>query len=52
MEASNLVIEGEVRHMKLLRTAGGERLIVVARNNDKLQIIRPLPSKQRIAKSR
>lgn len=52
MEASNLVIEGEVRDMKLLRSAGGERLMVVARNNDKLQIIRPLRSKQRIAISR
>ncbi|MGI9076924.1 MAG: VCBS repeat-containing protein [Gemmatimonadaceae bacterium] len=42
MEESNLVIEGEVRDMKLLRHANGERLIVVARNGDKLQILRPL----------
>jgi hypothetical protein len=42
MEASNLVIEGQVRDMRLLRRAGGHRLIVVARNNDKLQILRPL----------
>jgi hypothetical protein len=41
MEASNLVIEGQVRDMKLLRRAGGERLIVVARNNDKLQVVQP-----------
>jgi hypothetical protein len=47
MEASNLVIEGEVRHMKLLRTAGGERLIVVTRNNDKLAILRPSQSGRR-----
>lgn len=41
MSASNLLIEGQVREMKLLRRAGGERLIVVARNGDKLQILRP-----------
>jgi len=44
MESSNLVIKGEVRDMKMLRSAGNERLIVVARNNDKLQFIRPLRS--------
>ncbi len=42
LEASNLVIEGEVRGMRLLRAAGGARLIVVARNDDTLQILRPL----------
>ncbi|MGH2829577.1 MAG: VCBS repeat-containing protein [Actinomycetota bacterium] len=42
LEESNLVIEGQVRDMKLLRRAGGDRLIVVARNDDKLQILRPL----------
>ncbi len=42
MEASGLVIEGQVRRMALLRGSEGERLIVVARNNDKLQILRPL----------
>lgn len=42
LEAGNLVIAGEVRHMHLLRRADGERLIVVARNNDELQILRPL----------
>jgi hypothetical protein len=40
MEASNLVIEGQVRHMKLLRRANGDRLIVVARNDNTLQILR------------
>lgn len=40
MERSNLVIDGQVRHMKWLRAAGGDHLIVVARNNDKLQILR------------
>ena len=42
LESSNLLIEGEVRHMALLRRANGERLILVARNGDKLQILRPL----------
>jgi hypothetical protein len=42
LEASGVVITGQVRHMALLRRAGGARLIVVARNNDKLQILRPL----------
>lgn len=46
MEESNLVIEGQVREMKLLRRAGGERLIVVARNGDKLQILRLLSPKR------
>ena len=42
LESSNLLIEGEVRHMALLRRANGERLILVARNGDKPQILRPL----------
>jgi hypothetical protein len=45
MDASNLVLEGQVRHMKLLRHANGDRLIVVARNDATLQIIRaPRPA--------
>jgi hypothetical protein len=43
MEESNLVIEGQVRHMKSLRGPRGERLIAVARNNDKLEILRVNP---------
>ena len=39
MEASNLVIEGQVRDMRMLRRADGDRLIIVARNNDRLQIL-------------
>lgn len=42
LEASNLMIPGEVRDLELLRYAGGSRLIVVARNGDGLQILRPL----------
>jgi enediyne biosynthesis protein E4 len=39
MEESNLVIDGQVRDMKLLDAANGDRLILVARNNEKLQIL-------------
>jgi len=42
MEQSGLLIEGQVRHLGLLRHAGGDRLIVVARNNDRLQVLRAL----------
>ena len=42
MEQSHLVIDGEVRHLGLVRRADGGRLIVVARNDAKLQILRPL----------
>src|SRR5438046_952062 len=44
MERSGLVMEGQVRHMGLLRQAGGKRLIVVARNDDKPLVLRPLRS--------
>ena len=40
MEQSNLVIDGEVRDIKSLRGANGETLIVVARNNDKVMVLR------------
>ena len=42
MEASNLVLDGQVRDLKLLRRADGGRVVVVARNNDTVQILRPL----------
>jgi hypothetical protein len=42
LEASGVVLEGQVRDMKWLQRADGERLIVVARNGDKLQVLRPL----------
>ncbi len=41
MEQSGLLIDGQVRHLQWLRHANGDRLVVVARNNDKLQILRP-----------
>ncbi|HEX7021057.1 MAG TPA: hypothetical protein VF159_13655, partial [Gemmatimonadaceae bacterium] len=37
---SGLVLDGQVRHMKMLRAADGGRLIVVARNGGALQILR------------
>jgi hypothetical protein len=42
VETSNLMIDGQVRAMELLRRGGGDRLIVVARNDDTLRFIRPL----------
>ena len=42
MERSGLAIDGEVRDMKTLRGARGQRFVAVARNNDGLLIIRAL----------
>jgi hypothetical protein len=39
MEASNLVLDGQVRDLKLLRRSDGARLIVAARNDARLQIL-------------
>ncbi|HLQ58236.1 MAG TPA: VCBS repeat-containing protein, partial [Gemmatimonadales bacterium] len=38
MERSGLAIDGQVRHMALLRRANGSRVIVVAKNADRLQL--------------
>jgi hypothetical protein len=38
MERSGLAIDGQVRHMAWLRRAHGDRLIVVAKNDDRLQL--------------
>ncbi|MDQ6768823.1 MAG: VCBS repeat-containing protein [Gemmatimonadota bacterium] len=40
MATSGVAIDGEIRHMRALRGANGARLIAVARNNDKLEILR------------
>ena len=40
MAVSGLNIEGQARHMAWLRDASGHRLLVVARNNDGLQVFR------------
>lgn len=42
MQESGLVIEGQVRDIKAVRRAGGGWWIVAARNNDRLQFLRPL----------
>jgi hypothetical protein len=46
MEKSGVAIDGQVRHIKALRTVGGGRLIVASRNNDKLQFLRQLYTSQ------
>jgi len=38
MEQSGLVIDGQVPHMAPIELAGGKRAIVVARNNDRLEL--------------
>jgi hypothetical protein len=38
MEQSGLAIDGQVRHLTLLKRANGDRVIVVARNGDRLQL--------------
>ncbi|MEO8620406.1 MAG: VCBS repeat-containing protein [bacterium] len=40
MDESGLNIEGQVRHMALLRAADGGRLIVVARNDNTVQVLK------------
>jgi hypothetical protein len=40
------VIEGEVRALASLRTTGGVPLVVVARNDDRLELLRPTASKR------
>jgi hypothetical protein len=42
MAASRLVLEGQVRHLAMLRAANGGQLVVAARNNDRLQIVQVL----------
>jgi hypothetical protein len=50
MEETNLVIDGQVRDMKPIRSADGRRLIAVARNDDTLRILRPLRSGRAIGR--
>ena len=42
LDESGVAITGQVREMKVLRHRSHGRVIVVARNNDRLQVIRPL----------
>jgi hypothetical protein len=41
MAESGVAIEGEVRAMAVVRAAGGDRLLAIAHNDGKLQILRP-----------
>jgi len=41
MERSGVAIDGQVRHLRWLRRADGSRVIIAARNNDRLQVLRP-----------
>jgi enediyne biosynthesis protein E4 len=43
LERSNLDIQGQVRHMALLRGPHGAKLIAVARNNDRLELLQVRP---------
>jgi len=43
MAQTKLLIDGQVRHMAMLRGRGGAKLIAVARNNDKLEIFQVRP---------
>jgi hypothetical protein len=40
IEQSGIEIDGQIRRIRSLRGANGQRLVVVARNNDKLEILR------------
>jgi len=40
MEKSGVAIDGQVRDIKVVRGAKGERFVVVARNNDKVMVLR------------
>ena len=42
LEASGLLIEGQVRHLRTLRAANGDQLVVAARNDTTLAFVRPL----------
>jgi hypothetical protein len=42
LERSGLVIDGQVRHIEAVRQAAGGRLVVVARNDAKVQVLRPV----------
>jgi hypothetical protein len=41
MEQSNLVIDGQIRDIKSVRTVNGQTLIVIARNNAKVVVLKP-----------
>jgi enediyne biosynthesis protein E4 len=41
LPVSGVQVRGEVRHMAVLRTAGGRTAVAMARNNDRLVFLRP-----------
>ncbi len=41
-EAGGVAIDGQVRHLRLLRAAGGARLVAIARNDDRPVVLRVL----------
>ena len=43
LEATNLDIQGQVRHMALLRGPHGAKLIAIARNDDRLELLQVKP---------
>ena len=45
LSRDGLVLDGQVPHIRTLRQVGGTRLIAVARNDDKLQVLRIAPSR-------
>jgi enediyne biosynthesis protein E4 len=47
MGESGIRIDGQVRDLRLLRGANGTRLIVVSRNNDKVEVLRVRAHAQR-----
>jgi hypothetical protein len=49
IQDSGINIAGEIRDLKLLRGVNGSRLIVVARNNDKIEVLRVRPGGSRAA---
>ncbi|MDF1503678.1 CRTAC1 family protein [Roseisolibacter sp. H3M3-2] len=42
MAESGIMLEGQVRDLKLIRGADGDPLVVAARNGDRLRVLRPL----------
>jgi hypothetical protein len=45
LQTMGVALDGQVRHLQRIRSAAGGQLIVVARNDDRLQFLRPLRSR-------
>jgi len=46
VDMNGLHLDGQVRHMKLLRAANGDQLIVVARNDNSVQVVKAVRFKR------